>query len=545
MKKIIEKINSNKTLFSITIIVLFLLFMLITSGFNGLFEKWPGVLTYIELIFDNLYRYTYYGEPALGELFEILLLIPVLLIFKNKYIFTQKKEGFFKSLLKTWPLLIFIVISLIQSIKSVSTAINPMEVLALVLLTFAIGVSEELACRGWLLNEFIERFGDTRKNVIFSILMSSFVFGIIHIFNFFGGQPLVSTLAQIIGAMLMGIALGAIYYRTKNIWTVVFIHGFWDFAVLFAQINDGTACITNTIDTIENTSANLAIFTFIFVLFLILLQEIPAIGNALLLLGKDEINDGLSKEKQEKLTEEDKKSSKKFRKVIIVVLIIYLVLWAFIAIFVTKKNENNVCPAYINKEVKEYSEKIIYNTEYQIVAENKVNTTDCITDNDLSKNSNEISNNSENLNCISEKTERYYYNFKINDDNKVVINSDNSNVILDYNDVVSLVVYENTNFYTILISAYNDSGDIVIYNSNYMTKNNIRNDINYLNELKNSFKQILLPNIYQLGYFEESGNDYKYPLFISVLEDRYILDQNGTIFKYNVYSNIMKIIKNK
>lgn len=538
MKKIIEKINSNKTLFSITIIVLFLLFMLITSGFNGVFEKWPGVLAYIELIFNNLYRYTYYGKQALGELFWILLLIPVLLIFKNKYIFTQKKEGFFKSLLKAWPLLIFIVILLIQSIKSVSTAINPMEVFALVLLTFAVGVFEELACRGWLLNEFVERFGDTRKNVIFSILMSSFAFGIIHIINFFGGQPLVMTLAQIIGAMSMGIALGAIYYRTKNIWTVAFIHGFWDFAVFFAQINDGTACITNTV---ENASAILAIFY----LFSILLQEIPGIGNALLLLGKDELNDGLSKEKQEKLTEEDKKSSKGFRKVITIVLIIYLVLWAFIAIFVAKKNENNVCPAYINKEVKEYSEKIINNTEYQIVAENKVNTTNCITDNDLTKNSNEISNNSENLNCISEKTERYYYNFKINDDNKVVINSDNNNIILDYNDVVSLVVYENTNFYTILISAYNDSGDIVIYNSNYMTKNNIRNDINYLNELKNSFKQILLPNIYQLGYFEESGNDYKYPLFISGLEDRYILDQNGTIFKYNVDSNIMEIIKNK
>ena len=536
MKKIIEKINSSKILFSIVIIIMFLLFMLITCGFNGLFEKWSGVLTYIELIFNNLYRYTYYGKQALGELFWILLLIPVLLIFKNKYIFTQKKEGFFKSLKKTWPLLIFIVILLIQSIKSVSTSINPMEILALVLMTFAVGVFEELACRGWLLNEFIERFGDTRKNVIFSILVSSFAFGIIHIINFLGGQPLVMTLAQIIGAFSMGIALGTIYYRTKNIWTVAFIHGFWDFAVFFSQINEGSACITNTV---ENVSVVLAVFY----LFSIILQEIPGIGNALLLLGKDELNETLPKEKQEKITEEDRKNSRSFRKVITIVLIIYLIIWGLITIF-GPKNDNNACPVYINKEVKEYSEKIINNTNYNISIENKVSNTNCLTINQATENNNENINNSENLNCISEKAEHYYYNFKINDDYKVVISNSYNNITLDYEDVLSLVVYENVNYYTILISAYNDSDDIVVYYSNYLTKQNVSNDINYLNDLKDSFNQVLLPDIYQIGYYEEAGNSYKYPLFISGLEDRYILDQNGTIYKYNVGNNIMEIIKN-
>ena len=34
---------------------------------------------------------------------------------------------------------------------------------------FLVGVAEEFLCRGWLFNEFLERFGETKKGVWFSI----------------------------------------------------------------------------------------------------------------------------------------------------------------------------------------------------------------------------------------------------------------------------------------------------------------------------------------------------------------------------------------
>ena len=521
MKRIIKKINNNIILFSIIIIFILSLFIIITTGFNGLLKKWDGLIIYSLIAFTKIFNYTYYGKEFIGEIFWILFLIPILIISKKTYIFTQKKERFFKSLLKAWPLLIFIIILLFQNIKSVNMSIDFFEVLALLLFTLAVGIFEELLCRGWILNGFLEKFENSRKNIILSILISSFIFGIIHILNFFAGQPLVFTIGQIIGAISMGIALGAIYYRTKNIWTVAFIHGFWDFAIFFGQINEGSTCITNTVE-------NASILLTVFYLLNIILQELPGIGNAILLLEKDKLNECLPKEKQIVISKEEKKESHIFRKIITVILIVYLSLWAILSFF-SETNESNTCPEYITKDVKEYSETIINKKNYTINIEKRIINDYCLNNDkkieiDIQKNNTS--------NCLSETSEKYNYNFKINEDNMVEINNNYNSIILDYKNVTSLIVYENINNYIILISAYNDSNKTVIYYSNYLSKNNISNNIDYLNDLKNSFSQVLLPSINQIGYFEETNNNYKYPLFISEIEDRYILDENGIIYKY-------------
>ncbi len=64
------------------------------------------------------------------------------------------------------------------------------------------------------------------KGAVFPIFFSAFLFGLIHL-----------NLYQGVGAILIGLFLGWIYYRTHNLWSVIFIH----------LINNATAYLFSTI----------------------------------------------------------------------------------------------------------------------------------------------------------------------------------------------------------------------------------------------------------------------------------------------------------
>lgn len=534
MKKIFEKINSSKILFTITILIIFLLFMFITNGFGGILGEWYGLLVPLYYLFDTMFNFTFFGSSVVVEIFYVLLLIPIILIFKNKYIFTQKRKGFIKSTWLAWPVIIFALLLLISGISNVGLSnINIYEVIALLSYTFLIGLFEELMCRGWLQNEFIERFGNNRKNVLFSIFISGFFFGVIHIINFFGGQSLVETLAQILGATIAGFTFGALYYKTKNIWAVVFLHALWDFAVFFPEITTATTCVTN-ISGIESVSVIMGLFY----LFAILFQEIPEVATGVMLLGKTDINEGLSKEKQVKYSEEEIKESKHFKKVITIIMIIFLSLYAVvtaISIFTTKSSSGDVCPTYVKKEVNEFSEEYVYYKLYDL--DIKLEKETCILNNNIETTNEQLNgSNLNDTNICKNEILNYQLHFKINDNDKLEISNNNSQtIILDYENVESLAIIQNNDKYDVIISVYADNmnGDVVIYRSNYIDLNTFNNDIEYLNGLKDSFSQVLLPSIERYGIYNEKGNDYNYPLFVSQTEDRYILYPDGTIYTYS------------
>lgn len=516
MKKIIEKINNNILLFSIAIIIVLFSFLFLTTGFAGIVEGWNGIVPFLALLIKKILNTTINGTNVLVEFIWVLFAIPIIVLFKNKYIFQQKREKFFNTLLQTWPIWIFSIIYLINFIFKISLKeISILEVIALILYTFLIGVFEEIICRGWIQNEFIERFGNTRKKVILSITISSFIFGLMHIMNFIAGQELIPTIAQIISATIAGMAFGAIYYKTKNIWSVIFLHAFWDFAIFFGEINVSTTCITG------NPIEAFSIFIGVFYLLSILLIQIPSVGTILLFLNKKEINTNLPKENRTKITKEDEKNIDKSKKIISIILLIYLLLYGFIT-FSSNNQENSICPTYIKKSEKNYSEHFMYYEEYKLDIPNN-NPTNCFNQHCII------------MNCLEESLQNYEYIFRINKDKKLeIINkSTNEKVTLDYENVKSLAIYENENSYDILITAYNYEYDIIVYHSNFITKSNVNNNYSFLNELKLSFKRVLLPSISEIGYYQENGEDIKYPLFKNKIEDRYILYPNGDIYIYN------------
>ena len=96
------------------------------------------------------------------------------------------------------------------------------------------GVLEELVFRGFFFNAFVDRLGDTKRGVFASMILSSSVFGLCHLLNLISHpELLVATLAQILYAILMGSLFCVIYYRSRNLWPCIILHGIMDFTAKF------------------------------------------------------------------------------------------------------------------------------------------------------------------------------------------------------------------------------------------------------------------------------------------------------------------------
>lgn len=90
------------------------------------------------------------------------------------------------------------------------------------------GFMEEGLMRGIVL-QMLKPLGITR-----SVVISSILFALLHVTNFLFRNPFI-VLAQMLGAFVHGIGLGAIRLRTNTIWFVVVLHGLHDLFLKFTN----------------------------------------------------------------------------------------------------------------------------------------------------------------------------------------------------------------------------------------------------------------------------------------------------------------------
>ena len=187
------------------------------------------------------------GEFVVGEAVLASLVLIVMLAFGNSYVFSQKNEKVYKGLFYgSFYLIGALIIGMFFIVSNKITSVSAL--LNIFIGCFLVGVAEEFLCRGWLLNEFLERFGDNKKGVIYSIIISGTIFGLMHFGNILVGQDIITTSAQVINALGIGLVLGVIYYKTKNIWSVIILHAVWDFALFLGKITpvtEGTETFTS------------------------------------------------------------------------------------------------------------------------------------------------------------------------------------------------------------------------------------------------------------------------------------------------------------
>ena len=105
----------------------------------------------------------------------------------------------------------------------------PIALLAFAALTLVIGFAEETFFRGLILNTLLP------TGTIHAVVLSSFLFAILHFLNIIGGtwDPLF-TIVDSVAAFGLGITFAAIRLRTGSIWPLVGIHALFDFTSLIS-----------------------------------------------------------------------------------------------------------------------------------------------------------------------------------------------------------------------------------------------------------------------------------------------------------------------
>ena len=96
-----------------------------------------------------------------------------------------------------------------------------------------IGLAEELPFRGLICGVLLERFGTDRAGIWKTVLLSGGIFGVAHLTNLLGADPL-GVFVQAAVASVLGMLFAAIYLRTGNLWVTVVLHALMDFAGLLS-----------------------------------------------------------------------------------------------------------------------------------------------------------------------------------------------------------------------------------------------------------------------------------------------------------------------
>jgi membrane protease YdiL (CAAX protease family) len=104
-------------------------------------------------------------------------------------------------------------------------------ILIIFLNTMMVGLSEEVACRGILYQGLRSRFAPWT-----AILVSTALFGIVHVFNGFNTGDFRAASIQAVTAFMTGIAFMGIRIRTGSLLPGIILHSAWDFTLVMSTI---------------------------------------------------------------------------------------------------------------------------------------------------------------------------------------------------------------------------------------------------------------------------------------------------------------------
>ena len=164
---------------------------------------------------------------ALGGIIFLALLIHL-----GYHVRKPVKEPFGRSILFALPAIAVVVNNLpiyplLTGLARVTASGGMIWLLALE--CFCIGLFEEACFRGVILLGFLEKRRATKKGQLFAILLSSAVFGAIHLVNLFFGASPVAVLMQIGYSFLIGAMCSVVLLKTANLWLCVLLHATFDF----------------------------------------------------------------------------------------------------------------------------------------------------------------------------------------------------------------------------------------------------------------------------------------------------------------------------
>lgn len=466
----------------------FLLFLFNHTGFE-----------YIEISFTH----SKYSLSLAAEIIAFLFITLFLIITGKKKVFLEKRVGFFKSIGLGVPLLIFIAILTFSGIVSIlqDGTIHIPNLIASFLLCVFIGLFEEFLCRGWLLNSFLDKIGRNRKGVMWSIILSGIVFGSLHFTNILSGQSVFMTVIQVCQTLMIGIVLGIIYFRTKNIWALAFLHTFYDFGSFLSDVNTLKDC---TYISPLPTSYYLYMICATFIICGFYLCSFFILSR------KTKINDLL--EEKEKLTPED--YAKDERKKLFCSLGM-IAIWFIQALIPMDFDIDSlqVCYSYEEKMVANHIISSYsldsYQIEYSLYQD--------------------IENNVSFENLFQAEEIPYVFSFQLDGNNLFVKNEIVHESYTIDKEVMEYVVYEDDLRYVLFYTKLVEENSTISYLEIPKDALDMQNSLlSYIRE--HSFTTYVLPDIKSIGTYQEEDNSYIYPYMESLAHDAFVITEDNHLY---------------
>jgi membrane protease YdiL (CAAX protease family) len=211
--------------------------------------RWAPALTL--LLMAPLLLYAEYGKPMTDD--------PVLLPLIRMTLSRTAAAAVFFVILLTMRVRILHPLqkpfgkSILLALPAIAVVINNMPILSLItkdaylvnsearyIVWFALeclstGLFEEIAFRGVILMTFLRKRRATHVQLLWGILLSSAVFGGLHLINLFSGAGVGDTVLQVGYSFLIGAMYAVILFKTANIWLCVVLHGIFNFGGAVVQ----------------------------------------------------------------------------------------------------------------------------------------------------------------------------------------------------------------------------------------------------------------------------------------------------------------------
>jgi membrane protease YdiL (CAAX protease family) len=203
------------------------LFILVLLGFSVLLILAYGMTdAMIDAVTDSSFL-------ALFTLGQIALSSIVIYLMKKMQVFEFsdfKFRNIGKGLLIGWFNIAFAVgafsLTLFSLPENSLIMPNPFALIVTVLHPFlGTGIFEEVLVRGLILKILLLTMGHTKEGIIKACLISSAIFGGVHIGNIIVVGEFLPVIAQVIYATFIGVFYAALFLRTKTLWVPILLHG--------------------------------------------------------------------------------------------------------------------------------------------------------------------------------------------------------------------------------------------------------------------------------------------------------------------------------
>lgn len=242
------------------------------------------VLVLLRADFSALDTYLY---STLQELVGALVAVLFLVRTDRAGLLRRRGSGFFNGLLVGMYPLVFIGYNTFGSLllgRPENGTLQPAVRICTFLANMAmVGVAEEFIFRGVIAQTLLEHFGTSRAGIWKACLLSGLFFGGAHLTNILSSAPF-GVLMQCVFAGSLGVLFAAIYFRTGNLWVLIFLHGAQDAASLLAGGLYGTENMSTAVSSYDSTML-LSVLVYLIPTFFLLRKK--KIGEVGLYFGKD------------------------------------------------------------------------------------------------------------------------------------------------------------------------------------------------------------------------------------------------------------------